>query len=133
MHWLLKTEPDAFSWADQCARGPAGEPWTGVRNPQARAHLRAMRLGDLAFFYHTGGEKRIMGVVEVVREAYAEPGAETWSAVDVAARAALNRPVTLAEIKADPLFADLPLVRAPRLSVQPVPAEAFERILLMSA
>src|SRR5438132_7969378 len=72
-YWLLKTEPESFSWDDQVKRGAKGEPWTGVRNFRARSHLKAMRNGERAFFYHTGDEKRIVGIVEVIREAYPDP------------------------------------------------------------
>src|SRR5260370_32804081 len=72
-YWLMKTEPDTFSWDDQVKRGAKGEPWTGVRNFRARAHLKAMKKGDLAFFYHTGAEKQVVGIVEVIREAYPDP------------------------------------------------------------
>ena len=132
-YWLLKTEPDSFGWLHQVARGEKGEPWTGVRNFTAARHLRAMRLGDEAFFYHTGDEKRIVGVVEVIREAYRDPTDESgkFVCVDVKALAPLPRPVTLAEIKADPRFADMLLVRQARLSVQPVTAAEWEAIRAM--
>ena len=109
--WLVKSEPDAFSWDQQVAHGV--EPWTGVRSYQARNNLREMRKGDLAFFYHSNEGKEIVGVVEVVREAYADPTAEKgdWSCVDMKAVAPMPRPVTLAEIKADPALADMALVR----------------------
>jgi predicted RNA-binding protein with PUA-like domain len=125
-YWLVKTEPDAFSWTDQVARGSAGEPWTGVRNHQAKAHLLAMRVGDAALFYHTGGEKQAVGIVRVVREAYPDPTDPDggFVCVDVAAEQALRRPVPLAAVKADPRLAQMALVRLSRLSVQPVtPAE----------
>src|SRR6266536_6261784 len=76
-YWLLKTEPETFSWDDQVKRGAKGEPWTGVRNYRARAHLKAMRLGDQAFFSHTGDEKQVVGIVEVIREAYPDPTDDT--------------------------------------------------------
>ena len=119
--WLVKSEPDAFSWADQVRKGT--EPWTGVRNAQAAIHLRAMRPGDRAFFYHSNIGKEIVGVVEVVREAYPDPTDETgrgWVCVDMRALAPLPRPVTLVAIKAEPALADLALVRQSRLSVMPV-------------
>lgn len=119
-YWLLKSEPASFSWADQVARGAAGEPWTGVRNHQAKNFLKQMAIGDLAFFYHTGDEKQIVGVVEVVKDAYPDPTDPAWFAVDVVAREALKRPISLGEIKADPALAELALVKSPRLSVQPV-------------
>jgi predicted RNA-binding protein with PUA-like domain len=119
--WLLKSEPDAFSWDQQVANGT--EPWTGVRNHMAKANLAAMKAGDLAFFYHSNIGKEIVGVVEVVREAYPDPTAEPgspWVSVDVRTVGPLPRPVTLAAIKADPRFAELALVRQSRLSVMPV-------------
>ena len=124
-YWLIKSEPDAFSWAQQVEHGV--EPWTGVRNHAAKLNLRAMRTGDRAFFYHSNTGKEIVGIVEVVREAYPDPTAEDgadWSAVDVRAVRPLKQPVTLAAIKADPALADMALVRLSRLSVSPVtPAE----------
>lgn len=119
-YWLLKSEPDTFSWADQVARGAKGEPWTGVRNHQAKNFLKQMAIGDLAFFYHTGDEKQIVGVVEVIKDAYPDPTDPAWFAVDVKAREALKKPVSLAAMKADPALAELALVKSPRLSVQPV-------------
>ena len=119
-YWLVKSEPDAFSWNQQVAHGV--EPWTGVRNHLARNNLKAMRTGDLAFFYHSNIGKEIVGVVEVAREAYPDPTAETgpWVCVDMRAVAPLPTPVTLAAIKADARFADFALVRQSRLSVMPV-------------
>ena len=119
-YWLVKTEPDVFGWDDQVAHGT--EPWTGVRNHTAKNNLAAMRLGDLVFFYHSNIGKAIVGVVEVVREAYPDPTAETgaWVCVDMRARAPMQRPVTLAAAKADPALADMALVRFSRLSVGPV-------------
>ena len=130
-YWLLKSEPDAFSWQQQVARGV--EPWTGVRNHAAKLNLMAMRKGDRAFFYHSNVGKEIVGVVEVVREAYPDPTAAEggWVAVDVRAVAALPKPVPLSEIKADPAFADFALVRLSRLSVLPVSAEHWRRLARM--
>ncbi|MBF0374170.1 MAG: EVE domain-containing protein [Alphaproteobacteria bacterium] len=124
-HWLLKTEPGAWSWTDQ--RRVGVEPWTGVRNRQAARHLKAMRLGDRAFFYHSVAERSIVGVVEVVREAYPDPTDPEgrFVCVDVQAAEALPRPVTLAEIKADPAFGELALVRQSRLSVMPIDDESW--------
>ena len=130
-HWLVKSEPDAFGWADQVARGV--EPWTGVRNFTARNNLRAMRAGDRAFFYHSNIGKEIVGVVEVVREAYPDPTAESgdWSCVDMKAVGPFPTPVTLAAIKADKAFADFALVRLSRLSVVPVEPRYWTRICRM--
>jgi predicted RNA-binding protein with PUA-like domain len=127
-HWLVKSEPDAFSWNQQVERGV--EPWTGVRNHMAKANLRAMRVGDLALFYHSNIGKEVVGVVEVVREAYPDPTAEAgdWVCVDMRAVGPMPRPVTLAAIKADPLLADMALVRMSRLSVMPVSEAHWARI-----
>jgi predicted RNA-binding protein with PUA-like domain len=119
-HWLVKSEPDAFSWDQQVQNGT--EPWTGVRNALASNNLKAMKRGDRAFFYHSNIGKEIVGVVEVAREAYPDPTDETgrWVCVDMKALGPMPKPVTLAAIKADPEFADLALVRMSRLSVSPV-------------
>lgn len=129
--WLVKSEPDAFSFADQVKNGT--EPWTGVRNHAAKNNLKAMRPGERVFFYHSNIGKEIVGLVEVVRAAYPDPTAESgdWVAVDVRAVAALPRPVTLAAIKAEPRLADLALIRQSRLSVLPVAPEHTRLLLLM--
>ncbi len=129
--WLVKSEPDAFSWEQQVANGV--EPWTGVRNAMARNNLRAMQPGDRAFFYHSNVGKEIVGVVEVVRAAYPDPTAEKgdWVAVDVRAVGPMPRPVTLAAIKADPDFAEFALVRQSRLSVMPVPPQLWKKLCRM--
>ena len=127
-YWLMKSEPDAFSWDQQVAHGV--EPWTGVRSHQARANMEAMREGDRAFFYHSNIGKEIVGVVEVVREAYPDPTAPdgNWTCVDVKAVGPVARPVTLAEIKADPQFSTLALVKQSRLSVVPVSQEHWKAL-----
>lgn len=128
-YWLVKSEPDAFSWDQQVANKV--EPWTGVRNHMAKKNLAAMKKGDRAFFYHSNVGKEIVGVVEVAREAYPDPTAEPgepWVCVDMKAVAPMPRPVTLATIKADPALADLALVRLSRLSVAPVSAEHWAHI-----
>ena len=130
-YWLIKTEPDNWSWEQQKKSGAKGEPWTGVRNPGARIHMRTMKKGDLAFFYHTGGEKAVVGVVKVVREPYPDPADEAWPLVDVAAVEALVKPVTLAAVKAEPKFAAMVLVKNARLSVQPVTAAEWKLISKM--
>ncbi|MGE5545827.1 MAG: EVE domain-containing protein [Solirubrobacterales bacterium] len=119
-HWLVKSEPGAWSWDDQVRDHVTA--WTGVRNHQAAGNLKAMRRGDRCFFYHSVEEKRIVGIVEVVREAYPDPTDEggRWVCVDVAAVAPLPRPVTLRQVKDDPRLAELPLVRQSRLSVMPI-------------
>ena len=126
--WLVKSEPEAFSWEQQIANGV--EPWTGVRNHAAKNNLLAMRRGDRAFFYHSNTGREIVGIVEVVREAYPDPTAERgdWVAVDMKAVGAMPRPVSLATIKADPTFSDLALVRQSRLSVSPVAPAHWRRI-----
>ena len=127
-YWLVKSEPDAFSWDQQMANGV--EPWTGVRNAQAAANLRAMRAGDRAFFYHSNIGKEVVGVVEVVREAYPDPtdGTGRWICVDVRAVGPVPRPVTLATMKAEPRLEGLALIRQSRLSVVPVSAEHWTMI-----
>jgi predicted RNA-binding protein with PUA-like domain len=127
-HWLLKTEPETWSWDQQVAKGV--ESWTGVRNHQAANNMKAMKLGDRAFFYHTGDEKRIVGIVEVVKLYYPDHTDETgkFGMVDVNAVGPVKTPVTLAAIKADPRLADLLLVRHSRLSVVPV-SEAHWKII----
>lgn len=122
-YWLVKSEPDAFSWDQQVANGI--EPWTGVRNHMAKNNLKAMRQGDRAFFYHSNIGKEIVGIVEVARVAYPDPTIEPgekgdWVCTDMRALHPLPTPVTLAQLKADPDFADLPLIRQSRLSVMPV-------------
>jgi predicted RNA-binding protein with PUA-like domain len=127
-YWLVKSEPDAFSWEQQVANQV--EPWSGVRNHTAKNNLKAMKRGDLAFFYHSNIGKEIVGVVKVAREAYPDPTAETgdWVCVDMQAVSAFKRPVTLAEIKANPAFADFALVRLSRLSVAPVDEKVWKAI-----
>ncbi|MFL5045345.1 MAG: EVE domain-containing protein [Xanthobacteraceae bacterium] len=132
-YWLLKTEPETFSWEHQVQRGVKGEPWTGVRNFRARGHLKAMRNGERAFFYHTGDEKRIVGIVEVIREAYRDPtDAEgKFVCVDVRAVEPVPNPVTLAAVRAEPRLKDMVLVHQPRLSVQPVTADEWSIVCAM--
>ena len=121
-YWLLKSEPSAWSWDDQVAKGGVGEEWDGVRNYQARNNMKAMKLGDLGFFYHSVKETRIVGVVEVCAEAHPDSTTDDprWECVDVKAVGPFPRPVTLAEIKDEPRLSELALVRQSRLSVVPV-------------
>jgi predicted RNA-binding protein with PUA-like domain len=119
-YWLVKSEPGDWSWAEQVRKGRAGAEWTGIRNPAARKHLRAMKVGERAFFYHTGTERAVVGIVEVVREAHPDSTDAAWDAIDLAAVAPLPAPVSLARIKAEPRLRGMALVRLPRLSVQPV-------------
>ena len=127
-YWLLKTEPDSYSWDDQVKKGAKGDAWTGVRNFRARGHLAAMKKGDLAFFYHTGDEKQVVGIVEVTREAYTDPTDETqvFKAVDIKAIKPFKKPVTLAAVKADKRLKEMVLTKQPRLSVQPVTPEEWK-------
>ncbi len=131
-YWLVKSEPDAFSWDQHVAVGV--EPWTGVRNHSAKLHLAAMRLGDQALFYHSNIGKAAVGIVEVVREAYPDPTAEAgpWVCVDLRAVAPLPRPVLLAAMKAEPLLAEMALLRQSRLSVSPVPDAHWRHIMAMA-
>ena len=119
-YWLVKSEPDDWSWEEQVAKGSKGAEWTGIRNFSAQNHLRAMKKGDQAFFYHTGKERAIVGIVKVISEAHPDSTDAAWSAIDVAAVKKLPKPVTLDQIKADKRFAGMALVRISRLSVQPV-------------
>jgi predicted RNA-binding protein with PUA-like domain len=125
-YWLFKTEPETWSWDQQKKKGARGEPWTGVRNHQAANNMKAMRAGDTAFFYHSGDERRIVGIVEVIREYRPDPtdGSGRFGMVVVKAVRDLLKPVTLAVIKGTPELEGMTLVRFSRLSVQPVkPAE----------
>jgi predicted RNA-binding protein with PUA-like domain len=119
-HWLLKSEPDDWSWAAQVAKGRDGAEWTGIRNFSARNHLRAMKKGEQAFFYHTGKERAVVGIVKVIAEAHPDSTDAAWPAIDVAAVKPLPAPVGLDRIKADRRLAKMALVRLARLSVQPV-------------
>jgi predicted RNA-binding protein with PUA-like domain len=132
-YWLLKTEPETFSWDDQVKREAKGEPWSGVRNFTARRHLKEMKNEDRAFFYHTGDEKQIVGIVEVIRESYPDKTDPkgVFVAVDVKAIRPLPRPVTLAEIKAEPRLKEMALVRYSRLSVQPVTPSEWKLVCKM--
>ena len=132
-YWLMKSEPEAYSWDEQVRKGAKGEAWTGVRNFRARTHLTAMKKGDLAFFYHTGDEKQVVGIVEVIREAYPDPTDKdgVFKAVDIKAVKPLKAPVTLAAVKADKRLKDMVLARQPRLSVQPVTAEEWKILCAM--
>jgi predicted RNA-binding protein with PUA-like domain len=128
--WLFKTEPESFSWEMQKERGAKGEPWSGVRNFAAAKHMKAMKKGDLGFFYHTGDEKQIVGIVEVIAEYKPDPTDETgkFGLVDVKAVRDVPKPVTLAQVKSDPKLKDMVLAREPRLSVQPVSEPEWKHI-----
>lgn len=127
-YWLIKSEPDTWSWDQHVKKG--ADSWTGVRNHQAKVHLQTMKKGDKAFFYHSNEGKEIVGVSEVVKEAYVDPTdrANAFYAVDFKAIEPLTTPVTLAALKADKSFADMVLVKNSRLSVQPVTADEWKAI-----
>jgi predicted RNA-binding protein with PUA-like domain len=133
-YWLLKSEPDVFSWEMCKARGAKGEPWTGVRNYLARNNMKAMRLGDLGFFYHSNIGKEIVGIVTVATLAHPDPEDDTgtWECVDVRAVCDLPKPVTLADVKANPKLANMSLVTSMRLSVQPVTAAEWTEVCKMA-
>jgi predicted RNA-binding protein with PUA-like domain len=130
MNWLVKEEPENYSYLTFVKDRTTI--WAGVRNPVAQRHLREMKKGDRVFFYHTGKEKQIVGTATVAKTAYPDPKDDNLVVVELAAGKALKRPVTLAEVKADKRFADMPLVRLPRLSVQPVTDAQWDLIEDMS-
>ena len=129
-YWLMKSEPGAWSWEQQKKEGKTGAEWDGVRNYQARNNMRAMKKGDLAFFYHSIGEKACVGIVKVVAEAHPDStdGSGQWDCVDVAAVADLPKPVTLSRIKDTPQLKDMVLANNSRLSVQPVTAAEWRKV-----
>jgi len=125
-YWLFKSEPETWSWDQQVAEGKGGTEWTGVKNFAARNHMRAMKMGDRGFFYHSGKERRIVGVVEVVKTIHPDSTDPEWECVDIAAIKPVPKPVTLDQVKADKRLADMALVKISRLSVQPVTAKEWE-------
>lgn len=131
-NWLVKSEPDDWSWQDQL--GVDKEPWTGVRNFQAQKNMRAMAVGDSVLFYHSGKEKAVVGLCKVATAPYPDPNDETgrFCLVDLSAAETAATPVTLAQIKADSGLAGIPLVRQSRLSVMPLDDESFEQIKRMA-
>ena len=131
--WLLKSEPDAFSWSDLVSRGAKGEAWDGVRNYQARNNMRAMKVGDLGFFYHSNEGKEIVGIMRVMALAHPEKKDETgkWECVDVAAVTPVPRPVNLDAVKANPKLSAMVLVNNSRLSVQPVSPDEWKEVCKM--
>jgi predicted RNA-binding protein with PUA-like domain len=133
-YWLFKSEPSAWSWDQQKEKGAKGEPWNGVRNHQAANNMKKMKKGDRGFFYHSGEERRIVGLVEVIGEYRPDPTDETgrFGLVDVKAVEDLPAPVTLAAIKLQPKLNDMVLVKNSRLSVQPVTEAEWKRILTMA-
>ena len=128
-YWLLKTEPNTFSWQELKKR--KSEPWDGVRNYQARNYMREISVGDFCFIYHSGEERQIVGLAKCVKSNYPDPTApgESWVCIDLAFEKDLRKALTLAELKADPFFIDLPLIKHTRLSVMPVPDFIYERII----
>jgi predicted RNA-binding protein with PUA-like domain len=130
--WLVKSEPESYSWAQLVKDGRTA--WTGVRNFAARLHLRAMKKGDLVFFYHSGEDRQVVGLARVTKEAYADPTADEgdWSCVDLAPVKPLAKPVSLATVKTDAALKEMVLVKQSRLSVQPVTASQMQRLLALS-
>jgi predicted RNA-binding protein with PUA-like domain len=128
--WLFKTEAETWSWEQQKKKGATGEPWSGVRNWQAAGNMKKMKKGDRGFFYHSGDEKQIVGIVEVIGEYRKDPTDETgrFGLVDVKAVRDVPKPVTLAAVKADPKLHNMVLARNSRLSVQPVSDEEWAYI-----
>ena len=130
-YWLIKSEPDAFSWDDLVATGDKGEPWDGVRNHQAKNNLIAMKKGDRAFYYHSRLGLEIVGVAEVIKESYPDPTADEgtpWVCCDFIAIMPFKTPVGMKTIKADPKLVDMVLVKNSRLSVQPVTEAEWKRL-----
>jgi predicted RNA-binding protein with PUA-like domain len=133
-HWLMKTEPSSWSWQQQVEAGDKGTFWSGVRNHLAKKHLKDMKIGDQALFYHSGEEKAVVGIVEIIKAYYPDPSDKTgvFGMVDVKAVKPLTKPVTLAGIKADPRLQDMVLVKSSRLSVQPVTDAEWRAVLSMA-
>ncbi len=133
-YWLMKSEPDAFSWDMQVKRGAKGEAWSGVRNHQAKLNLMRMKKGDRAFFFHSQVGKEVVGIVEVIREHYPDPTAkpgEPWVVVDVKAIEPMPKPVTITACRAEPKLKNMILVNNTRLSVQPVAVEEWKVVCKM--
>ena len=131
-YWLIKSEPNTYSYDDLVKKGK--DHWDGVRNYAARNHMKAMKKGDLAFFYHSVDDKEIVGIAECVTEFYQDPTTDDdrWVVVDFAPKQKLKKPVSLEEIKKEPALANMTLLKISRLSVQPVTKEEFDYILKMS-
>jgi predicted RNA-binding protein with PUA-like domain len=128
-HWLLKTEPGTYSWDDLVRDKKTG--WDGVRNFQARNNLKAMKKGDQAFIYHSGEEKSIIGIAKITKEGFPDPKDKDWVAVEIAPVKKLKNPVSLAQIKSDKRLSSMVLVKASRLSVQPVKEAEFSLIITL--
>jgi predicted RNA-binding protein with PUA-like domain len=128
-YWLVKSEPEAYSWSQLLKDGKTA--WTGVRNFAARNNLRSMKKGDHVFFYHSGEEKSVVGIARVAKEFYPDPTADEgdWSAVDLMPEKDLSKPVTLAQIKADKILQEMKLIKQSRLSVSPMAEAQFKRLL----
>jgi len=126
-YWLMKSEPESYGWPDLVRDG--GTEWDGVRNNAARLHLKAMKKGDEAFFYHSMSDKAVVGIMRIAREAQPDPKDNDWVSVRVEPVRALDRPVTLAEIKAEPRLAKMELIRQSRLSVAPVRDDEWKVVL----
>lgn len=133
-YWLVKSEPETWSWDQHAKTGAKGDAWTGVRNHQAKTHLKAMKKGDLVFYYHSGGAKEIVGVSEVAKEAYIDPTDKDskFFCVDLKPVGPVKTPVSLAAIKAEPKLAEMVLVKNSRLSVQPVTAAEWTLVAKMA-
>ncbi|MBV9393725.1 MAG: EVE domain-containing protein [Methylobacteriaceae bacterium] len=133
-HWLMKSEPSSWSWDQQVEAGEKGTFWNGVRNHLAKKHLKEMKVGDQAFFYHSGEEKAVVGIVEIIRAYYPDPSDKTgvFGMVDVKAVKPLPKPVTLAQVKADPRLKEMVLVKSSRLSVQPVSEAEWKGVLALA-
>ena len=129
-HWLMKSEPESYSWADRVRDG--GTEWDGIRNNAARLHLKAMKPGDEAFFYHSMSHKAVVGIMRITREAQPDPKNNAWVSVRVEPVRSLPRPVTLAEIKAEPKLVKMELIRQSRLSVAPVREDEWGLLLRMA-
>lgn len=129
-YWLVKQEPESYSFDDFLKDGKTD--WTGVRNYQARNNLRAMRLGDKVFYYHTGAEKRVVGAAEVSREEFPDPTDEKWIAVEIKPLEKLANPVSLEQIKREKSLENVALLKQSRLSVVPLTREEYETILKMT-
>ena len=131
-HWLVKQEPEAYSWQDFLKDGKTS--WTGVRNFQARNNLRAMKRGDFVFFYHSVSDKQVVGLAKVEKEAYPDATADEgdWSCVDLVPVKTLNKAVSLEEIKSDKVLKEIPLVKQSRLSVTPLTDVQFKQLLKLS-
>jgi Uncharacterized conserved protein len=132
-YWLYKSEPSAWSWDQQVAKGEAGEEWAGVRNYQARNFMREMKIGDKGFFYHSREGLEVVGIVEVCAEVHPDSTTddERWECVDIKAVKPLPKPVSMKDIKANPKLADMVLVKNSRLSVQPVTEDQWNEVCRM--